>query len=573
METFSKACLEALETSGTVNRVGRHVLGLASGCLLILGGLASAVLAATPGPPPSTTSSTTTTAMTTTAMTTSPASSVVVVKGHGWGHGLGLSQWGAYGYAKHGWTFDRILAHYYSGTTLGPANVSTVRVLLASAKKTTIESAGPWTVVDAAGTKAVLDPGVLVLKPNLALVDHPELQPPFTFVGKQPLIVDKVPYRGKLSVSSDGKVVQVIDTVGLEAYLKGVVPAEMPSSWLPEALKAQAVAARSYALANVTTGRPFDLYGDTRSQVFGGVKVENAATSAAVDATKGQVVLYKAKVANTLFFSTSGGRTASAFESTGLTVPYLVPVADPYDTASPYHDWGPVLLDAAAVAKQFKLASPIADLQTTTGPSGRVKSLTVVSDDESQVTMTGNQVRGALELRSTWFTPALLQLLPKSKTITYGGAFSLTGRARGVDTVSLEAKAFGLDWVPGGDLLLDANGAFSTIVRPQIATQYRLVWGDVRAGLAKIAVAVRVDATVQQGTATGTTKPVVTYAPTELQWSADGTTAWQTVATSTTDGTGAFSISAPSPETSGAYRVRVAPGHGLAPGLSKTACC
>jgi hypothetical protein len=66
---------------------------------------------------------------------------------------------------------------------------------------------------------------------------------------------------------------------------------------------------------------------------------------------------------------------------------------------------------------------------------------------------------------------------------------------------------------------------------------------------------------------------VVTYAPTELQWSADGTTAWQTVATSTTDGTGAFSISAPSPETAGAYRVRVAPGHGLAPGLSKTACC
>jgi stage II sporulation protein D len=569
METFSKACLEAPETSATVNRVGRYASGLGAACLLMLGVLASTLLAATPGLPPSTTSS----AALTTTVTTSPASSVVVVSGHGWGHGLGLSQWGAYGYAKHGWTFDRILTHYYSGTTLGPAKVSTVRVLLASAKKTTIESTAAWTVVDSAGTTIVLDPGVLVLKTKLALVDHPELQPPFTFVGKQPLIVDKVAYRGKLNVSSDGKLVQVIDTVGLESYLKGVVPAEMPSSWLPEALKAQAVAARSYALANVTTGRPFDLYGDTRSQVFGGVKVENAATSAAVDATKGQVVLYKGKVANTLFFSTSGGRTASAFESTGLTVPYLVPVADPYDTASPYHDWGPVLFDAAGVAKQFKLASPIADLQTTTGPSGRVKTLTVVSDDESVVTMNGNQVRGALELRSTWFAPALLQLLPKSKTMTYGGALSLTGRARGVDTVSLEAKAYGLDWAPVGDLLLDADGAFSTIVRPQIGTQYRLVWGDVRAGLAKIAVAVRVDATVQRGTATGTTKPVVAYAPTQLQWSADGTTSWQTVASSTADGTGAFSISAPSPETAGAYRVRVAPGNGLAPGLSKTTCC
>ena len=549
-----------------MTRVGRYASCLASSGLLILGGLASALLAATPGAPPSTTSSAAT-------MTTSPASSVVVVSGHGWGHGLGLSQWGAYGYAQHGWTFDRILAHYYWGTTLGPAKVTSVRVLLASAKETTIESTTPWNVVDAAGAKVVLDPGALVLKPKLALAGHPELRPPFTFVGKQPLVVDKVPYRGKLSVSSDGKLVQVIDTVGLESYLKGVVPAEMPSSWPPEALKAQAVAARSYALANVTKGRPFDLYGDTRSQVFGGVKVENVATSGAVDATKGQVVLYKGKIANTLFFSTSGGRTASAFESTGFAVPYLVPVADPYDAASPYHDWGPVLFDAAAVAKQFKLASPIADLQTTTGPSGRVQSLAVVSDDESQVTMNGNQVRGALELRSTWFTPALLQLLPKTKTMSYGGALSLTGRARGADTVSLEAKAFGLDWAPVGDLLLDADGAFSTIVHPQVATQYRLAWGNVRAGLTKIAVAVRVDATVQQGTATGTTKPVVANAPVQLQWSADGTTGWQTVATSATDGTGALNLSAPAPETAGAYRVRVAPGHGLAPGLSKTACC
>jgi stage II sporulation protein D len=566
METFGKACPAGPETSATVARVGRYACGLAASCLLVLGGLASIVLAGAPAPTPSPTSSTAT-------VTTSPASSVVVFSGHGWGHGLGLSQWGASGFAKHGWTFERILAHYYSGTTLGPARVSTVRVLLASAKTAKIESAAAWSVVDAAGTKVALDPGPVVLKAKLTLADHPELQPPFTFVGTQPLLVGKVAYRGRLNVSSDGKLVQVIDTLGLESYLKGVVPAEMPSSWPVEALKAQAVAARSYALANVTTGRAFDLYSDTRSQVFGGVKAENAATSAAVDATKGQVVLYKGKVANTLFFSTSGGRTASALESTGLSVPYLVPVADPYDSASPYHDWGPVLFDATAVAKQFKLGSPIVDLQSTTGPSGRVKALTVVSGDDTQVTLTGNQVRGALELRSTWFTPALLQLLPKSKTMTYGGALSLTGRARGADQVSLEAKPFGLDWAPAGDLLLDADGAFATIVHPQLGTQYRLAWGDVRAGLAKVAVAVRVDAAIQQGSATGTTKPAVAAAPVELQWSADGAAGWLTVASSVTDDAGAFALSAPSPETAGGYRVRVAPGHGLAPGVSKTACC
>ena len=115
----------------------------------------------------------------------------------------------------------------------------------------------------------------------------------------------------------------------------------MPSNWPAEALKAQAVAARSYALANLTKGRAFDLYGDTRSQVYGGIAAESPAASAAVDATKGQVVLYDGKVADTLFFSTSGGRTVSALEATGDAVPYLVSVADPYDTLSPLPRLGP----------------------------------------------------------------------------------------------------------------------------------------------------------------------------------------------------------------------------------------
>jgi len=459
METFGKARAGAPRTSATVTPVGRLALLMGALSLLFLGAAASSLLAAGPSPPVTTTAATS-------SVTTITTPAAVAVTGHGWGHGLGMSQWGAYGYAKHGWTYDRILGHYYSGTTLGPAPVTSVRVLIASAKKTTIESTAAWTVADAAGTKVQLDPGALVLKPKLALTGHPELQAPFTFTGKQPLVVDSVPYRGRIAVSSDGKLVQVVDTLGLEAYVKGVVPAEMPSSWSPEALKAQAVAARSYALANLAKGRAYDVYGDTRSQVFGGVKVETPATNAAVDATKGEVVLYNGKVADTLFFSSSGGRTASALESTGQSVPYLVPVADPYDTLAPYHDWGPVVLDAAKVAKVLKLASPIADVVAVNGPSGRVKSLTITSDDESQVTINGNQARTALDLRSTWFTTALLQLPVQSKTITYGGAVSLKGRARNVDTLSLEAKAYGLDWTPAGDLVLDADGGFSTVVKP-----------------------------------------------------------------------------------------------------------
>jgi stage II sporulation protein D len=564
METFGKARPGAPETSATVTRVGRLALLLGAFSLLLLGSAASTLLAGAPAPGVTTTASTS-------SITTVTSPSVVAVSGHGWGHGLGMSQWGAYGYAKHGWTYDRILAHYYSGTTLGPAPVATVRVLLVSAKKATISSTVAWTVADATGTKVQLDPGALVLTPKLALADHPELRAPFSFTAKQPLVVNSVPYRGRATVSSDGKVVQVIDTIGLEAYLKGVVPAEMPSAWSPEALKAQAVAARSYALANLAKGRPYDLYGDVRSQVFGGVKAENAATNAAVDATKGEVVLYKGKVADTLFFSSSGGRTASALEATGQNVPYLVPVADPYDTLAPYHDWGPVIMDAAKVAKTLKLASALADIQLVDGASGRVKSLTMTADDESQVTINGNQARTAFDLRSTWFTPALIQLPAQSKTITYGGAVSLKGRVRNADGVSLEAKAFGLDWSPAGDLVPDVDGAFATIVKPQAATQYRLAWGNARVGLVKIAVAPRVDATIVQGTATGKIAPAVANAAVQLQWSADGTTGWQTLAAATTDSSGAFSLSA-TPQ-SGTYRVRVAPGHGLAPGLSKPVCC
>ena len=550
--------------------VGRHASRLAAGCVLLLGGLAAAVLAGRSDAQPqgSTSVGTTTTAPTViaSASTTLPASSVIVFDGHGWGHGLGLSQWGAYGYAKHGWTYDRILGHYYTGTTIGQATVSRLRILIAQVKKTTLTSAVPLTVTDSTGAKVQVDADLpVVLKPKLALDGHPELQPPLTFAARLPMSLDGKPYRGRLVVSTDGKLVSVVDVVGLEAYLKGVVAAEMPSTWSPEALKAQAVAARSYALANLRRKQPFDLYGDTRDQVYGGVVAESPFASAAVDATKGQVVLFDGKVADTLFFSTSGGRTASSLESTGKAVPYLVPVADPYDAASPYHDWGPVLFDAAKVAKALKIVSPIADLRATPGASGRAKSLLVTSDDESQATFAASRIRSMLGLRSTWFTPALLRLSPGAKTMTYGGAVSLTGAARGVDTLSLESKASGMPtWSPAGGLSPGADGRFATIVKPVVSTQYRLAWGDVRAGLAKISVAPLVDATLASTGITGRIRPALADAAVQLQQQSG--TAWATVSSTSTDASGAWSfVGAPA---SGTYRVRSAPGQGLAPGVS-----
>lgn len=541
--------------------VGRFGLRLAVVCALVLGGGASSLLAARSG------TDLHGTATTTAPTTTSAAATVLAVSGHGWGHGLGMSQWGAYGYAQHGWTYDRILAHYYTGTTLGTARVATVRVLVDQAAKVEVSSAVAWTVTDAAGTKVKLAPADLVLHAKLRIRGH-VLVAPLTFAATQPLEVDGRPYRGRLTVSSDAKHVQVVNVVGLEAYVKGVVAAEMPSTWPAQALEAQAVATRSYALANLTAGRGFDLYGDTRSQVYGGVAAETPASDAAVDATKGQVVMYGGEVADTLFFSTSGGRTGSALEETGTAVPYLVPVADPYDTASPYHDWGPVLFDAASIAKRLKLGVPLVDVQVVNGPSGRATTVTLAGADGSQRVLTGAQFRAALGLRSTWVEPAVLALQPRTATMTYGGAVSLRGFAHGAAPVSLEARAAAQDWSPAGALALGGDDAFATIVKPSVTTSYRLEWGSVRAGLTRIAVAPRVTLTVTATGASGTVRPALASAAVQLQRST-AAGGWRTVAGGVTGTGGAYSFA--QPLQPGSYRVRCAPGHGLVPGVSAAA--
>jgi stage II sporulation protein D len=514
-----------------------------------------------------------TTASTSATTTTLAAKSAIVLNGHGWGHGLGMSQWGAYGFAKHGWTYDRILAYYYRGTTLGATPVKTMRVLLADAKgKVALSATTAWRVVDEEGAKHRLEPAKVVLTPKLELDtgdgETLSLGEKATF-NANPISVNGKPYRGAIRVSVVNGKLRVVNVLGLEAYLKGVVASEMPSAWHPEALKAQAVAARTYAIASLKKGADFDLYSDVRSQVYGGLAAEAPTASAAIDATAGKVVLYDGKVITAYFFSTSGGRTVSAAEVTGRAVPYLVSVADPYDTASPHHDWGPVLLDAAKVGKQLKAGGPLTDLQTTLGPSGRVQEGTAITAT-GESTFTGPQLRKALGLRSTWFTVGWLALTPLPAPVTFGGAASIAGVARSVGPVSLEARVAGAPWQPAGALTPDGAGAFTTIVRPQVTTEYRLAAGTARAALVKVGVAPKVDATIGETSASGTITPVIAGASVQLQRQ-DGAV-WTTVGTSTTDVAGAFTVTATDP-VPGTFRVRVAPGHGLVPGFSQPSCC
>src|SRR5712691_8678578 len=307
-----------------------------------------------------------------------------VVTGHGWGHGVGMSQYGAYGYAQHGFTYAKIVAHYFPGTTLGPAPASKVRVLLTgSAPTLKVGSTADFTVQDASGDSHDVAAGTYTLTQKLKLkVDNNATAKPLTGPlvfepGTSPLTLSSRHYRGAIQIDVVDAKLRAINLVGLEQYLYGVVPSEMPYTWAPEALKAQAVVARSYALASRRTGA-FDLYPDTRDQVYLGLDHEKPSSNAAVDATAGKVVLYEGQVAKTYFFSTSGGRTVSAEDAWGEAVPYLVSVPDPYDSISPHHDWGPLVFTAAKVAKVLKLKGVVVDLQPALNPSGRVKVLNVI---------------------------------------------------------------------------------------------------------------------------------------------------------------------------------------------------
>ena len=498
-----------------------------------------------------------------------PANATFLITGHGWGHGVGMSQYGAYGYAQHGWTYQRILTHYYTGTEIGTEPSQKMRVLLAAGSASLkIGSASAFTVRDANGETHDVAAGTHTLTPALKLkVDAGAkavaLQEPLLFQpGASPLVLGRR-YRGSIQVDLNAGRVRAINVVGLEQYLYGVVPSEMPFSWAPEALKAQAVAARSYALATKRSGGPFDVYPDTRSQMYLGLDHERASTTAAVDATAGQVVLYNGQVAKTYFYSTSGGRTASAQDVWGTPVPYLVSVADPYDTISPYHSWGPLAFSGARLGRVLKAGGAVVDARPTLNSSGRVTTLTVFTVNGER-SFNGGSLRKVLGLRSTWFSVGVLAL-GGSGTTSYGSTVRLSGVARGLSQVTLQQRTAGV-WQGAGTVTPARDGTLAVAVKPTVTTDYRLASGKVVGGLAKVRVApvVRIVPPRTQTALQGTVRPVVTGAMVTIQRQ-EGTT-WVAVARATLDASGSFD--AQLQLTAGTYRARVAPGHGLVPGVS-----
>jgi SpoIID/LytB domain protein len=352
----------------------------------------------------------------------------VAFGGRGFGHGVGLQQWGARGAALAGLDTDAILAHYYPGAQIGPSTAREVRVLVsAGGGEVTVGTRGPGVVRDGAtgrvlarltsGTAYTLSrsgAGLTLAGPSGAAVAAD--LPAFLSVeptGKGTVRLGDAGYRGRLRIQGAGEGIEVVNVVPLEDYLLGVVPREMPPSWgddAPAALRAQAVAARSYTLAIRRTGGTFDLYSDTRSQAYGGVRAEDPRTTAAVRATAGQVLTHDGDVITAYYSASSGGRTEDArnvFPSS-QDRPYLRSVPDPYDAVSPYHRWTPTpTFDAERLGRLVGAPGPVAQIEVTRrGASPRVLDANVVTawPRYARTPTTGTRLRAQLDLPDTWFT-------------------------------------------------------------------------------------------------------------------------------------------------------------------------
>lgn len=414
-----------------------------------------------------------------------PADGTLTVVGHGWGHGIGMSQYGALGGAQNGAGAGSIVAFYYSGTTLGAIGNPPIRVAVASLGPTIGVKAMAGLAVTWDGETRTPLPSVVGgaavtgwrLAPDPSAGSHRVRLERLTSAGSTWTLHALSPgasagvvnlntaaietsrsgqavvYRGELRAvrTAAGAALTPVVVLPMESYLRSVVPSEMPASWPAAAVQAQSIAARSYAehLRRSSPVSPpwFDVWDDTRSQVFrgssvGGVRVEQSGSDAAVAATAGQAVIdAQGEVAFTQFSSSSGGWTVAGSRS------YLAAKADPWDAvaANPNHSW-----ESSVPVSRLEAAYPaIGTLRSlsVTGRDGhgdlggRVISATLVGSAGS-VAVTGESLRSAMALRSTWF-----DVVPDGSRPSYPRDVTGDGRA---DVVAIVAGTGALRVYPRG---------------------------------------------------------------------------------------------------------------------------
>lgn len=414
---------------------------------------------------------------------TAYASTQYRVVGRGWGHGIGMSQYGAQGFAAHGYTASQIIRYYYQGVSIGaiPTNATRVNVELVSGRSVIKLGVDGATAQLRNGTHAydfvqndqielrADGPGMdLYRRRGATLTKLADNLTDVSTIASSATIATRFTgengangnhYRGALRIHRVGATLSVINRLDIELYLRGVVPSEVPGSWHPEALKAQAIAARSYAVATRSASGIYDVHSDTRSQMYLGIEHEEASTTAAVVATAGKAARYNGSVITAFFSSTSGGRTAAIEDVWGSPPrPYLKSVPDPYES-SPYSRWPEVRAYSPAqlanvlhgyVSGSFRTA------RVTVNPSSRASGVVVTGSGGMQ-TMPAATFQVRLGLRSTWFRIERLTIVADAPA---GGRVRVHGVIPTSGTTFLMRKT-GSSWTIVRRLTPAKNGGFS----------------------------------------------------------------------------------------------------------------
>ena len=397
-----------------------------------------------------------------------PVSRTLVVHGHGYGHGHGMSQYGAEGAARRGLTWRQIVGFYYPGTTVGAMH-GDIRVLI------TADTGSDVVVKPASGLRVTdLGNGSSFSLPAPAKVDRWRITPKAgrpsvsvvqehrptgwrrwrvltgdgQFTSASGIVTLVLPsgsvhsYRGALRASSPSAGSATRDTVDvlpLDDYVRGVVAAEMPASWHQQALRSQAMAARTYAAYYMVhdASRYYQICDTTACQVYGGVGSETTATDEAVAATAGDVVDWRGSPAFTQFASSDGGWTSDGGE------PYLVAQKDPYDgwSGNPVHSWS-LSVSASTFQRAYPSIGQLQDLRVTKRDGhgqwgGRVQQLRLVGS-RGAVSLTGDDVRWLFGLRSDWFSFKATPIITKWRAL--GGRRSVLGDVTGPEVAVTSAR-------------------------------------------------------------------------------------------------------------------------------------
>ena len=372
---------------------------------------------------------------------TVPHQATITIRGHGFGHGHGMSQYGAEGAARQGLTYRQIGDFYYRGTSWGTAQ-GRVEVLItgdtsddlvvvarkglvlrdrATGEKTELPDNGAtrWRTVPAkgGGSRVAWLDGTWhawgTLRGEGEFSAHAK---PVTLVTPS----GNRAYRGRLRAAApaDGSMARsTVNDVSLESYIKGVVPLEMPALWSPEAVRAQAVAARTYAAyeRDHPLGSGYQICDTSSCQVYGGYDAEHPASNAAVDATRREVLLADGHPAFTQFGASSGGWTSAG------SVSYLPAREDPYDgwSGNPVHTWKVPFADTTfehtwpALGDLTRIV--VTDRDGNGDWGGRLRSVTLVGS-KHRVVVSGDSFRAVLGLRSTWMTFRVAQRSGRAAT-------------------------------------------------------------------------------------------------------------------------------------------------------------